>query len=178
MSAARSHPAGSGTALETNTGPVVAVSRCTASVTVRDVDGGGGGGGDAVDTVTLAVPVLPSLVALITAVPAATAVTAPIEETVATAAFELVHVTTRPLSGAAAESRGVAVKDTVFPIAIVAVSGVTFTEATALPHTRTRTVPTTVPTLAATVVTPGAMPVIRPAYTLAMVVSALDQTAR
>jgi hypothetical protein len=152
----------------------------------------GGGGVVAAGTVTLAVPVLPSLVALITAVPVATAVTAPAEETVATAMFELAHVTARPLRVAVVESRGVAVNAADLPIATVAVSGATFTEATeatgatggtgtggtAVVDTRTLTVPTAVPIVAVTVVVPAAMPVILPADTFAIVVSALDHTAR
>src|SRR5439155_531641 len=62
-----------------------------AGLTVTDATG-------TVATVTAAVPLFPSLVAVIVAAPAATPVTSPLADTVAIAAFELVHATTRPLS--------------------------------------------------------------------------------
>ena len=64
-------------------------------------------------TVTVAVPLLPSLVAVIVTVPAATPLTSPVHETVATAVFELAHVTVRPVTGAPFASFGVAVNCTV-----------------------------------------------------------------
>jgi hypothetical protein len=63
-----------------------------------------------VDTipVTVAVPVFVSLVAVIVAPPNATTVTKPVELTEAMPAFELDHVTTRPVSTLLLASRVVA----------------------------------------------------------------------
>jgi len=60
-------------------------------------------------TVMLALPLWPSLVAVMVAEPVATAVTSPLEPTVATAPFELVHATLRPVSGLPFASFGIAV---------------------------------------------------------------------
>ena len=81
-------------------------------------------------TVTLAVPLCPSLVAVIVGDPAATPVTSPLALTVAAAVLPLVQVTARPVSTLPAASFVVAVSCTVPPGPIVAVVGVTITEAT------------------------------------------------
>ena len=79
---------------------------------------------------TLAVPLCPSLVAVIVTAPAATPVTSPVADTLAIAAFELVHVITRPVNTFPAASFGVALSCCVAPIDNVADAGLTATEAT------------------------------------------------
>jgi hypothetical protein len=81
-------------------------------------------------TVIAAVPVFPSLDAVIVALPAATAVTTPADDTVATAAFDVLHVTVRPVSTAPAASLVTAVNACVPPTDTVAALGVTSTVAT------------------------------------------------
>jgi hypothetical protein len=81
-------------------------------------------------TVIVAVPVFVSLVAVIVAVPALTAVTRPVELTEAIPAFELDHVTTRPVSTLLLASRVVAESWTVAPTRGLAVAGETETVAT------------------------------------------------
>ncbi len=82
-------------------------------------------------TVIAAVPLCPSLVAVIvTGPPAVTPVTSPVDETVATAALLVVHVTVRPVSTFPAASCVVAVSCTVAPTATAAGVGVTVTDAT------------------------------------------------
>src|SRR5205807_1364369 len=81
-------------------------------------------------TVTLAVPLCPSLVAVIVTAPAAPPVTSPVADTVAIAAFELVHVITRPVNTFPAASFGVALSCCVAPIDNVADAGLIATEAT------------------------------------------------
>src|SRR6266571_3441115 len=84
-------------------------------------------------TVTADVPLLPSLVAvMVTGPPAALAVTTPFTSTVAMVASLVVHVTVRPVSGLPAASFGVAVSWRVVPVKILAVVGLTSTEATAI----------------------------------------------
>src|SRR5437773_10959649 len=77
-----------------------------------------------------AVPLWPSLVAVIVAGPAAMPVTSPLPFTVATAVFELAHVTTRPVRAVPLASCGVAVSCTVCPTCRLAVAGLTATDAT------------------------------------------------
>jgi len=74
-------------------------------------------------------PLCPSLVAVIVAEPAATAVTSP-PFTVATDAFELDQVTTRPARAFPLPSFGVAASCTVPPTTTLAVAGLTATDAT------------------------------------------------
>jgi len=81
-------------------------------------------------TLTAALPLRPSLVAVIVADPAAFAVTSPLPSTVATAVLLLAHVTTRPVSGAPLESRGVAVNWPVCATVRLRLAGVTSTVAT------------------------------------------------
>src|SRR5437773_820937 len=81
-------------------------------------------------TVMLALPLWPSLVAVMVAEPVATAVTSPLELTVATAPFELVHATLRPVSGVPFASFGIAVSCTVPPVGRLVAAGVTATDAT------------------------------------------------
>jgi hypothetical protein len=75
-------------------------------------------------------PACPSLVAVIVALPVATLLTRPLPFTVATAAFVVAHVTIRPLNGLPSASFGVAVSCTDCPTAMLAVAGVTATDAT------------------------------------------------
>src|SRR5437879_13185569 len=88
-----------------------------------------GGGGTAV-TVTSAVPLTPSLVAVIVADPGVAPVTRPAPSTVATAAWFVVQVTGRPLSGCPLRSRGVAASCADCPTSMWMVAGLTVTEAT------------------------------------------------
>src|SRR5438034_1225602 len=80
-------------------------------------------------TVMLALPLWPSLVAVMVAEPVATAVTSPLELTVATAPFELVHATLRPVSGVPFASFGLAASCTVPPVGRLVAAGVTATDA-------------------------------------------------
>lgn len=75
-------------------------------------------------TVIEAVALFPSLDAMIVAVPAAIAVTRPSDETVATVARLVDHVTTRPLSMLPASSFRCAVSNVVCPTTSSAVAGV------------------------------------------------------
>src|SRR5438093_13563018 len=103
------------------------------SVTIRKPAGSLGhvvpGGGGAV-TVIVACPDTPSLVAVTTTCPAATPATTPDAETLATAEFELAHVTTRPVSTLPLASRVTAVSCTTCPVWMFADDGDTVTEAT------------------------------------------------
>src|SRR5437867_664217 len=94
------------------------------------------------------VPVLASLVAVIVAAPATTPLTSPLPLTVATAGLLLDQVTVRPPSGLPNASRVIAAYCAVCPTPIVAVAGVTLTDATGSGH------PVTV-TLAAVETFPG-----------------------
>src|SRR5207302_1115490 len=71
-----------------------------------------------------------SLVAVIVAEPTTRPVTSPLAVTVATAVFELPHVTVRPVSGLPFASLGVATSCTVWPTCTLALAGLTDTEAT------------------------------------------------
>src|SRR5947208_14199981 len=99
-------------------------------------------------TVSAAVPLFPSLVAVSVAAPTATAVACPAPFTVATAGLLLDQVTVRPPSGLPTASRVIAAYCAVCPTPIVAVAGVTLTDATGSGH------PVTV-TLAAVETFPG-----------------------
>src|SRR5947207_10709623 len=81
-------------------------------------------------TVIEEVPVCPSLVAVMIADPTAAAVTTPLPLTVATDAFELDQLTTRPESVLPLASLSVAATCSVWPTWTVAEAGVTATEAT------------------------------------------------
>jgi hypothetical protein len=85
-----------------------AITIAVAGLTVTEPTGTG-------TTLIEAFPDAPSLVAIIVAVPLATALTSPKGETVATALFALIHVTTRPVRTLLEESRGVAVAWLVWP---------------------------------------------------------------
>src|SRR5690349_4749809 len=125
-------------------------------------------------TVMADVPLLPSLVAvMLTGPPTALPVTSPLALTVAMFVSALAHVTARPVSGLPLASFGVAVSCTVAFTAIVAVAGVTSTEATGTGITVIAAVPV-LPSLVAVRVTgpPAALPVTRPlASTVARVAS-------
>ena len=125
-------------------------------------------------TVMADVPLLPSLVAvMVTGPPTAVPVTRPFASTVAMLASAVVHVTARPVSALPLASFGVAVSCTVVFTAIVAVAGVTSTEATGTRFTVIAAVPL-LPSLVAVTVTgpPAALPVTRPfVSTVARVVS-------
>src|SRR5439155_423585 len=99
-------------------------------------------------TVIAAVPLFPSLVAVSVAAPTATPVACPAPFTVATAGLLLDQVTVRPPSGLPNASRVIAAYCAVCPTPIVAVAGVTLTDATGSGH------PVTV-TLAAVETFPG-----------------------
>jgi len=99
-------------------------------------------------TVSAAVPLFPSLVAVSVAAPTATPVACPAPFTVATAGLLLDQVTVRPPSGLPNASRVIAAYCAVCPTPIVAVAGVTLTDATGSGH------PVTV-TLAAVETFPG-----------------------
>src|SRR6059058_5396500 len=117
---------------------------CTVAVaglTVTDATG-------TVVTVIAAVPLFPSLVAVSVAAPTATPVACPAPFTVATAGLLLDQVTVRPPSGLPNASRVIAAYCAVCPTPIVAVPGVTLTDATGSGH------PVTV-TLAAVETFPG-----------------------
>src|SRR5207249_6361243 len=117
---------------------------CTVAVaglTVTDATG-------TVVTVIAAVPLFPSLVAVSVAAPTATPVACPAPFTVATAGLLLDQVTVRPPSGLPNASRVIAAYCAVCPTPIVAVAGVTLTDATGSGH------PVTV-TLAAMETFPG-----------------------
>src|SRR5256885_11061732 len=95
-------------------------------------------------------------------VPTATPVTTPLADTVASAAFDLVQLITRPLSTFPAASLGVAVSCTVAPTNTFAVAGLTVTDATGTVDTVTAAVPLC-PSLVAVIVTdPTATPVTTP----------------
>src|SRR5207249_4195137 len=99
-------------------------------------------------TVIVAVPPCPSLVAVIIAEPAVTPVTSPLPLTVATAVLLLAQLTARPDNGLPFPARVIAASSAVCPTPIVAVAGVTLTDATGSGH------PVTV-TLAAMETFPG-----------------------
>jgi hypothetical protein len=94
--------------------------------TVTDATGTGAGA----FTVTVDEPVCPSLKALIVAEPAFTAVTRPLELTEAAPAFELVHVTVRPVRTLPLASRVVADSCIVPPTVRLGAVGETETDAT------------------------------------------------
>src|SRR6266545_655121 len=125
-------------------------------------------------TPTLAVPVFPSLVALIVAVPWPTPVTRPVASTVATAVLLLAHVTTRPSSGVPFALFGVAVNCTVPPTTMLAVAGVTSTEATAACTTVIAAVPLLPSLVAVSVAVPGATALAMPSWSATTTVSSLD----
>src|SRR6266498_5164468 len=96
-----------------------------AGVTATEATGTG-----AAATVTAALPLCPSLVAVIVADPATFPVTSPLVLTVATAVLLLAQLTVRPVSVLPLASFGVAVSCAVCPAGMVAVAGLTATEAT------------------------------------------------
>src|SRR5213080_2092251 len=109
-----------------------ACTDAVAGLTVTDATG-------TVLTVIVAVPPCPSLVAVIVAEPAVTPVTSPLPLTVATAGLLLDQVTVRPPSGLPNASRVIAAYCAVCPTPIVAVAGVTLTDATGSGHPVTET---------------------------------------
>src|SRR5690349_6781889 len=115
-----------------------------AGLTVTDATG-------TVVTVIDAVAVALSHAAAMIAVPAASAVTSPVPFTVATLPLLLAHVTTRPVKTFPFASLGVALSWTVCPTTILAVAGVTVTEATGTLFTVTAAVPL-LPSLLAVIV--------------------------
>src|SRR6266511_696027 len=113
-------------------------------------------------TVTAALPVFPSLVAVIVAEPAATPETSPLEFTVAIELLLLPQVTTRPERVLPLASFGVAVSCAVCPTRMLAVGGLTATEATGTGVTVTPALPLC-PSLVAVIVTePATFPVTSP----------------
>jgi hypothetical protein len=97
--------------------------------------------------------------------------TKPLDDTVATAALLVAHVTTRPVSGLPFASRGVAVSCTVCPAPTLAGAGVTVTDATGTTVTVTVAVPLFPSLVAVIVAEPAAFAVTSPAaLTVATVV--------
>src|SRR5207247_318109 len=130
------------------------------------------------ETVTAAVPLFPSLVAvMVTGPPTVFPVTIPPAFTSATAASPVCHVTLRPVSGLPLASFSVAVSWTVPFTRMVAVAGVTTTDATGASVTVTAAVPLLPSTVAMMVIgPPAAFPLTTPVpSTLAMVASPLCQ---
>jgi hypothetical protein len=101
-------------------------------------------------TVRLACPLMLSLVALMFALPAPTAVTSPELETVATAVFELAHVTVRPVNTFPLASLSTTLPCTVCPATRLPEPNDTLTEATGGTVTVTPACPVT-PSLVATI---------------------------
>src|SRR5256885_4703660 len=129
-------------------------------------------------TLTLAVPLLPSLVAVIViGPPRAFPATRPLPSTIAIVALLVCHVTTRPLSALPVASLGVAVSWTVPFTWMLAVAGVTATDATGAGVTVTAAVPLLPSPVAMMVIgPPAAFPVTTPVpSTLPMVASPLCQ---
>src|SRR2546421_1027888 len=125
-------------------------------------------------TVTVDVPLFPELVAVIVAVPADTPTTEPWLLTVATLVALLAKLIAAPSTGLPFASLAVATSCTIPYAGIVAVVGVTSTDATATVVTVTADVPL-LPSLVAVIVTgpPPAFPFTRPLeFTVAIVVSA------
>src|SRR5713101_582099 len=127
-------------------------------------------------TVMPAVPVALSHAAVTITVPAASAVTSPDPFTVATPPLLVAHVTGRPVKTLPFASFGVAVNCTFCPTIIVAVAGLTVTEATGTLFTVTAAVPLLPSLLAVIVAAPAATPVTSPPpFTVAIPEALLDQ---
>jgi hypothetical protein len=109
-------------------------------------------------TVILAVAVRPSLDAVIVAVPAERPVTTPVDDTVATALADEVHVTNRPVIATPLAPNRVAVSGTERPTSMEAVVGATATRATAKACTAITAVPVTPATVALILTVPGVIP--------------------
>src|SRR5439155_1322528 len=105
-----------------------------AGLTVTDATGTG-------FTVSAAVPLWPSLVAVIVIGPWAIPVTSPVALTVATELLLLAQVTDRPVSTFPPASFVVAASCTVWSTRIVAVAGLTVTDATGTGFTMSAAVP-------------------------------------
>src|SRR5712692_3251558 len=144
------------------------VTLAVAGLTVTDATG-------TLVTVMAAVLVALSHAAVMMAVPAASAVTSPVPFTVATPGLPLVHVTARPVKTFPFASFGVAASCTVCPTMILAVAGLTVTEATGTPFTVTVAVPL-LPSLVAVIdAEPGATPDTSPLpFTVATAALLLD----
>src|SRR2546425_4006277 len=122
-----------------------------------------------------AVPLCPWGVAVMVAAPAATPLTRPLALTVATEAFEVVHVTVRPVSVLPLASFTVAVSGTVWPTCTDAVAGLTVTDATGTVATVIAAVPLFPSLVAVSVAAPTATPVACPApFTVATAGLLLD----
>src|SRR3989441_6619961 len=122
-----------------------------------------------------AVPLCPSEVAVIVAAPAATPLTRPLALTVATEAFEVVHVTVRPVSVLPFASLGIALSGPVWPTGTDAVAGLTVTDATGTVATVIAAVPLFPSLVAVSVAAPTATPVACPApFTVATAGLLLD----
>ena len=126
-------------------------------------------------TVTTAVPLFPWLVAVILAVPAASPTTDPRALTLATPGASLAHVTAAPATGLPFESLAAAVSCTAPFAGIVAVAGVTSTDATGTVATVMAAVPL-LPSLVAVIVMgpPPALPVTSPLPLTRAIVESLD----
>jgi hypothetical protein len=127
-------------------------------------------------TVTLALPLFPSLVAVIVVEPAATPVTSPVALTAATALLPLAQITARPERVLPFASLGVAVSCTVCKTWMLAVAGLTVTDATGTWVTVTAALPLFPSLVAVMVAEPAAFPVTSPlALTVATAVLPLAQ---
>src|SRR6266498_3603792 len=146
-----------------------------AGVTATEATGTG-----AAATVTAALPLCPSLVAVIVAEPAVRPVTSPLELTVAIEPLLLCQLTARPESALPLASFGVAVSCTVCPTRMLAVAGLTATDATGTGVTVTAALPLWPSLVAVIVAEPAATPATSPlALTVATDVLLLAQaTAR
>ena len=113
--------------------------------------------------VIVAPPVMPSLVARMIALPSDTAVTTPVVETVATAVFELAHVTARPVNTPPFASRAVADACVVRPTITVGEARLTVTVAIGTGFTVILLDPVTPSTVASIRTPPDATPRTRPA---------------
>ena len=134
------------------------------------------GAGGAV-TVIAEEPLLPPVAAVMVAEPMVTPDTKPLLLTVATVVALLDHVIERPDTVLPAESLGVAVSCTVFPVATLADAGLTTTEATGTIAAVIVDVPLLPPLAAVIVAEPALLAVTSPLpLTFAIVVSLLDHT--
>jgi hypothetical protein len=124
--------------------------------------------------VTVAPPVMVSLVARMIAVPSDTAVTRPVGDTVATAGFELAHVTARPVSTPPFTSRAIADACVVRPTITDAEARLTVTVAIGTGLIVRLLEPVTPSTVASMRALPGDTPRTRPVLDTTAMVGAFD----
>src|SRR5258705_194055 len=148
--------------------PYVKTAGCWLVARGSSVGSASAPGGGGVVTVRAEVSALPSLVAMIEADPALTPAASPVALTVATAGAVEAQVITRPVKTPPAESRVVALNCWVALTTMLAVAGVTVTDATGTTITVTTDV-SLLPSLVAMIeADPAVTPVARPlAFTVA-----------